>query len=655
MRRISLVSASPLELFSAYLDGHALSDAQVVQLRAWISASPEHAEEFVRIGSVHAALADRMVLGRLLEELATHSLSIVSPETLAEAIRDIEATSPRATSAEHSADAEIDIPRSSRWLIPLAAAAAVAFISLGFWAIQTAPAPSLANPDSRQFLAHDEATALLPSVVQQPVVAQVGPLLDAHWTFDNGSKSGDRLREGTRLDLLEGVVQLDMISGATVVLEGPCHVELQSPNSLRLADGKAAVRINGAAESFVINTPTALVTDLGTEFGVKASPSSETLVSVFEGRVDVGLKADGMESGRGKTGISDRTLSPGDAVGNRRIEAGYELSVTRLAGGAADFGQPLAVKNDRAFIRPDEVDVRLRAAAGSSEARKLAAHYARLRMAGLLAYQNFDAASAGLEYAKGFGPQGLITAASANCVDDGAHMAGVDVQGGDAFLMLNASGEGPFAQAGVIGPTGLIGQSGTELWMTWRTQRFDVAAERTDSAGLSLMFGERNDVDEPLFVGHAAFGGVFCAQSAWGGGPPPGGKRITAQVDFDAAAPGVQSRVIDDQPHTWVMRLNFADDKDRVSIWVDQEPATLNSLAPQAILDVSQIEFDRVRLATHRGSETWRFGHLVVGRDLETLAALSRLAAKKGLAAENDMVSTRSPRLPMSQENEPGI
>jgi hypothetical protein len=634
MRRTFVVSASPLELFSAYLDGHSLSDAQVVQLRAWISASPDNAEEFVRIGAVHAALADRMVLGRLLEELATHSLSIISPETLAEAIREIEATSPRVASSVIPASVDMDVPKSSPWITPLAVAAAVVFVLLGAWAIRTAPAPTLANPDNRQAIARVDSSAVMPHAVEKPIVAEVGPQFDAQWTFDKGSKSGDRLRKGMRLDLLEGVVQLDMVSGATVVLEGPCHVELHSANSLRLADGKAAVRINGAATSFVIDTPSARVTDLGTEFGVNASTSGETLVSVFEGSVDVGSEANN----------SSQSRASGESGGDQRIEAGYEMSVARLASGGAEFGQQLVVKNDRAFVRPDEVDVRVQAAAGSIKARKLAAHYARLRRDGVLAYQSFDAASGGVDYVKGFGPQGVIAAvASAICVDDGQQMPGIDVQGGDAFLLFNASGEGPFAQAGLICPTGLIGQSGTELWLTWQTQRFNVAADSTDSAGLSLMFGDRNDVDEPLFVGHAAFGGVFCAQSAWGGEPPPGGKRITAQVDFDPTTPGVQSRVIDDKPHTWVMRINFADDKDRIAVWVDQELATLNALAPQAVLDVSNIEFDRVRLATHRESETWRFGNLVVGRDLKTLAALDRLAI------EQSRLSVQSP-LPTNEE-----
>jgi hypothetical protein len=207
------------------------------------------------------------------------------------------------------------------------------------------------------------------------------------------------------------------------------------------------------------------------------------------------------------------------------------------------------------------------------------------------------------------------------------------------FLPFDVGGAGTFSQAGLIRPTGLIGQSGGELWMTWRTQRDSIVADQMDSAGLSLMFGDRNDLDEPLFVGHAAFGGAFCIQSAWGGEAPPAGQRITSQVDFDAAAPGVQSRTIDDQPHVWVMRIEFADEQDRVSVWVDAPWVELNAAAPQAVLEVSNIEFDRVRLAAHRGDELWRYGNLAVTRNLKALLDLVSLEDSLGAKAADSRVA----------------
>jgi hypothetical protein len=608
-RRIN-VSDSPLKVFSAYLDGHLLSDAEVRELRTWISSNPANAEELVRFGVVHAALADRLVLGRLLEELANHNLSVISSDALAEAIREIEVTSPRVARVALPIEQDGAEGEPARWVTPLAVAAVIAFVMAGAWVIRTAPPPTLASP-SRSALV---TAPSLPEnkVDEKPIVATVGAMFDPEWTFDEGKASGDSLREGSRLDLLDGVVQLDMASGAAVVLEGPCRVELQGPESLRLADGKAAVRIDGAAESFIVHTPSAKVTDLGTEFGVNSSPAGETLVSVFDGAVVVGQPGEG----------HPRRGPDARSIGQQRIDAGFEMNVASRTSGQAKFGELAAVVNDRVFVRPDEVEIRVRARQGSIPDQKLAAHFARLRMGGLLAYQWFDQVSAGVKFVKGIGPQGLYAQGDVSVRNDQDARPGLDVQSSDVFLPFDVSGAGTFSQAGLISPTGLIGQSGAELWMTWRTQRYSIVADQVDSAGLSLMFGDRNDFDEPLFVGHAAFGGAFCIQSAWGGEAPPAGQRITSQVDFDAAAAGVQSRTIDDQPHVWVMRIEFADDQDRVSLWVDAPWAELNATAPQAVLEVSNIEFDRVRLAAHRGDELWRYGNLAVARNLKSLLAL---------------------------------
>ncbi len=618
------MNGSPLELYSAYLDGHCLSEAEVVQLRAWIAADEANANEFVQFAIVHAAITDRLLLGRLLEDLATHRLSIISAETLAEAIREIESSSPRVAQTLSPSELEPEPRLDSPWATRLAVAAAAVFVLMGAWAFRSAQAPTLSEPVAPPpTVANSNRNVSPPRVAEKPVVATVGPIFDAHWTFGDGLTSGDKLREGVRLDLLSGVVQLDMASGAAVVVEGPCHVELQGAESLRLADGKAAVRIDGAADSFVVNTPTAKVTDLGTEFGVSATPSGETVISVFEGGVEVAQANDAAPKVAAAGGETREGL---------RIVAGFQMSVARLTNGRADFGRPLPVKNSRTFVRPDEVQVRLRAANGSVADQKLAAHYARLRIGGLLAYQGFDASTSGMDYVLGLGRQGVVALAAVNFTDpaDG-NAGGLDVQNGDAFMWFDTTGAGPFAEHGMLAESGLIGRTGTELWATWRTQRFRAVADEANSAGLSLMFGNQSDVEEPLFLGQAANGRVYCAQSAWGDAPPPAGKRVTADVDFDAATPGLQDLAIDDNPHTWVIRVEFRDDQDRVSVWIDADLSTLDASAPRAVLDVSSIEFDRIRMAAHRGEEIWRFGELAVALNqqaLEQVASVSIVDAK---------------------------
>ena len=77
----------PLEIYSSYLDGHCLSDAEVAGLRAWIVADEKNAAGFVEFAILHADITDRLMLGRLLDDLASHrSTAGITPALLADEI-----------------------------------------------------------------------------------------------------------------------------------------------------------------------------------------------------------------------------------------------------------------------------------------------------------------------------------------------------------------------------------------------------------------------------------------------------------------------------------------------------------------------------------------------------------------------------------------
>src|SRR5262245_41510512 len=95
-RRSWLLTRHPLETYSAYLDGHCLSDAEVDALRSWIAADEDNAVQFVEFAVLHAAITERLRLDRLLDDLASHrTAGGISPSLLASAIREIELNSPR--------------------------------------------------------------------------------------------------------------------------------------------------------------------------------------------------------------------------------------------------------------------------------------------------------------------------------------------------------------------------------------------------------------------------------------------------------------------------------------------------------------------------------------------------------------------------------
>jgi hypothetical protein len=71
-----------------------------------------------------------------------------------------------------------------------------------------------------------------------------------------------------------------------MIMEGPATFTIQSPNAVFLDSGKLAASIPGGG--LVVNTPTARLTDLGTEFGV-AVGGDGTQIEVFSGKVQTAL------------------------------------------------------------------------------------------------------------------------------------------------------------------------------------------------------------------------------------------------------------------------------------------------------------------------------------------------------------------------------
>lgn len=96
------------------------------------------------------------------------------------------------------------------------------------------------------------------------------------------------------LRLIEGMVKLRFNSGAEVTLSGPMRFDLRSANSGFLHTGDLFALVPKPAVGFAVQTPTAKVVDLGTEFDIRVDESGATDVSVREGSVEVEqLRKDG--------------------------------------------------------------------------------------------------------------------------------------------------------------------------------------------------------------------------------------------------------------------------------------------------------------------------------------------------------------------------
>jgi hypothetical protein len=125
----------------------------------------------------------------------------------------------------------------------------------------------------------------------------VGILAGEYQTQWRGARPrpGEPLRVGA-YDLREGVAKVDLDQGTSLVLEAPCQVELKSIAEVTLRSGRLAAVVPPQAKGFRVRTRTALITDLGTEFGVIARSDGSTEAHVLKGRVIVAL--DPNRSGR---------------------------------------------------------------------------------------------------------------------------------------------------------------------------------------------------------------------------------------------------------------------------------------------------------------------------------------------------------------------
>ena len=115
---------------------------------------------------------------------------------------------------------------------------------------------------------------------------------------------------GDKLALSSGLMEITYDTGAKVVLQGPVTYEVESPAGGFLSLGKLTARVEGTKSQaanqkseirnhklFAVRTPTATVTDLGTEFGVEVQQSGATEAKVLRGKIEVRRRSFGGQLG----------------------------------------------------------------------------------------------------------------------------------------------------------------------------------------------------------------------------------------------------------------------------------------------------------------------------------------------------------------------
>ncbi len=207
----------------------------------------------------------------------------------------------------------------------------------------------------RDEVAESPRPAMPPSVAREmEPVGRITGTADCRWANAQTAPRNETVPLGRKYEFVSGLMEIAYQSGAKVILQGPCTYEVDSAAGGFLSLGKLTARVEtkgeggrGKAEEmtnqnspfppppspFVVKTPTAIVTDLGTEFGVEVTGDHRNRVYVFEGRVAVRPAA-------GKTAKpDDLVLGEGQSVALDANGAVLESPPSREAEGKGSAAQ----------------------------------------------------------------------------------------------------------------------------------------------------------------------------------------------------------------------------------------------------------------------------------------------------------------------------
>ncbi len=141
--------------------------------------------------------------------------------------------------------------------------------------------------------------------------ATITALHNEIWENGEGLEVGTELKDQA-LDLKYGFAEITFECGASMLLQGPVKLDLESANGAYLKHGKLVVHVPSQAKGFFINTPSAKIIDHGTQFGVYVDSSSNSHVAVMEGLVSISTPSNPsevfIEKGQAKKVVYDTSV-----------------------------------------------------------------------------------------------------------------------------------------------------------------------------------------------------------------------------------------------------------------------------------------------------------------------------------------------------------
>ena len=151
------------------------------------------------------------------------------------------------------------------------------------------------------------------------------------------------LRPGT-MKLVAGIAEITFDGGAKTIIEAPVEIKLQNVSRAYLQSGKMSAIVPLEARGFTVNTPSASIVDLGTEFGVHVKKGGSSVIHVFKGQVSLmagefGRMVDNLgkkvaqivKAGQAKHVLAGRIqdIQFGQTAFERNMPSPYELAIRK--------------------------------------------------------------------------------------------------------------------------------------------------------------------------------------------------------------------------------------------------------------------------------------------------------------------------------------
>ncbi|HBL48418.1 LamG domain-containing protein [Gimesia sp.] len=244
-----------IRLIDAFLQG-TISDEQQQQLEQLLAADPEQRQLYIDYMHVHNGLAS------WANETTASEDWIPQPPT----------------------DNPPSPLNTTRFLLILGSSliAATLLLSLAYYAGWNT------RPDNLPSIA-DTAPENQSNEISTPQTDHIALLTQAvgvEWDTSRNLQAGAGLSAGW-LKLKQGTIQVELISGASILIEGPAAVKLISPLKAFCQYGKVRASVPEQAHGFTMETSRLNVVDLGTEFTLSLDQSGSGQVQVIDGKVEL--------------------------------------------------------------------------------------------------------------------------------------------------------------------------------------------------------------------------------------------------------------------------------------------------------------------------------------------------------------------------------